>query len=342
MRRGVNIVIAIVSVAASLLLVEAVLRAVGYEYTPLRIEILDKTDWRLHHAFDQKDFVYDPVLLWRPRGGLTFNAQGFRGPDVPSTKRAGELRILALGDSNTLGWGKRRDVSWPHFLGQTLAQVDARFTVINAGAWGYTSFQGVRRFDEALAFEPDLVLVSFGGNDAQRVVVPDATFAGSGIRRLRLDRFLHRTRVGQLVIAMADRLGSSHRDQLVPRVDLDEYRANLRRIVQTGKGRHVTVVLLTRPFIGESPFPNWWKNFAPAYNATTLEVGTQEGVPVIDVYEFFRERPELFIDESHFTEEGHHVMAGLVYEQIKPLLGVPAGSGPPVGRLRLSSDEPAC
>jgi hypothetical protein len=94
-----------VGAPASLLIVEGLLRLVGYSYTPLKIEVIKKNEWRPYHAFQDKNFVYDPALIWRPKIGLSiFNSQGYRGRELAPTKGARELRIFAFGDSNTLGW----------------------------------------------------------------------------------------------------------------------------------------------------------------------------------------------------------------------------------------------
>ncbi len=80
------------------------------------------------------------------------------------------------------------------------------------------------------------------------------------------------------------------------------------------------LILLTRPFIGESPGPWCWKTYAPDYVAATLAVGGEEEVPVVDVYRGFRDNSALFADESHFTEEGHREAAKLIGDAILPLL----------------------
>ena len=91
----------------SLLVVEVFLRSIHYNYSPLRIEVINKSsEWRYYHAFEDKQFVYDPFLIWRPRkGGLpplaaTFNEQGYRGKEIPVVKKPRSFRIFAVGDSN--------------------------------------------------------------------------------------------------------------------------------------------------------------------------------------------------------------------------------------------------
>jgi lysophospholipase L1-like esterase len=294
------------------------LRLAGYSYTPLRIEVSRKNDWRYHHAFRDKHFVYDPVLIWRPKiGSATFNSQGYRGREVAPTKGGKELRIFAFGDSNTLGWSGPTGSNWPGYLQQLFDRTTASVTVVNAGVYGYTSFQGLHHFQDALRLEPDIALISFGANDAHLVTISDSEFVNRPVWR-RIDFLLAQAKLGQLIHASVDRF-SRRQDRLVRRVSLADYTRYLEQMVSLGKTNGIRVVLLTRPFTGSSPDPSWWKNTAPAYNRATIEVGTRTGVPVIDAYAYFEKYPEYFADESHFTEAGHRRMADLVLEQIEPL-----------------------
>ena len=309
------------SIAIALFIAEGALRMVGYTYTPLRITVLTRTDLRMYHAFQQTDFAYDPVLIWRPRNGATiFNAQGYRGVEVPPAKPPGQIRIVTLGDSNTLGWPGEGAPSWPTSLQRIFTERRQPVVVINAGVWGYSSFQGLQRFREMLAFAPDVALVSFGANDGHHVVTSDKDFSERRVRKMRMDEFLHLTRVGQAVLAILDRGGRAAPERLVPRVNLDEYRENLQKMIALGRERNVRLVLLTRPFTGESPSPLWWKHFAPQYNRLTIELGRQEGVPVIDVAGYYQQHPEWMVDESHFNQAGHEAMARLVYDDLERLL----------------------
>jgi lysophospholipase L1-like esterase len=301
--------------AVSLLALEGVLRLADYRYTPLRVQVITKwSEWRYYHAFEDRHFVYDPILIWRPRKGSPFfNEQGYRGKLLPPTKEAGTVRIFAIGDSNTLGWPGDGAPQWPMYLEQLLNQHGRRATVTNAGVYGYTSFQGLRRFKEALSFDPDVVLVSFGCNDAMRVTMSDAEFAGRGIRRNKWDEALLTTRVGQVLLAVLDKLPGRKKETLVPRVSIEEYKANLDEVIRISRARNIEIVLLTRPFTGPSPSPWWWKNFAGDYNDATLEMGSRSDVPVIDVYSHFKGCNDCFVDESHFTEKGMRQMAELIY-----------------------------
>jgi lysophospholipase L1-like esterase len=323
-RKGMRLKLALAmfSVALSVGLVEATLRLTGYDYTPLSIRLEEKTkkeysEWRDYHAFQDEHFTYDPYLIWVPRKDAPgFNSQGYRGKELTAEKKPGSYRIFAIGDSNTLGWVGDDSPNWPKYLEGLLTKEDGRFTVTNAGVYGYTSFQGLRVFKRALRHEPDMVLISFGCNDGMRVTIPDANFLG----RTRWDSTLCKARVGQLVLECADKLFTRGKAALVPRVDVPEYKKNLEEIVRIAKDKHIEVVLLTRPFTGPSQNELWWKNFAPEYNAAAKEVGKGNNVLVIDISSQFEGKDQYFSDEAHFTKEGHERAAHIIYDGIRPLL----------------------
>src|SRR5205823_14641569 len=64
----------------------------------------------------------------------------------------------------------------------------------------------------------------------------------------------------------------------------------------------------------------WWKTFEPDYNAIVTEVARTSGVPSIDIYSHFKDKPELFADEAHFTEAGHRQMAQFIYDNVASVL----------------------
>ena len=308
------------SIAAALLISEGFLSLIDYRYSPMQIMRTEaaatRGDQRYFHSIQDKHFVYDPYLIWRPRALYdVFNSQGYRGKELPPVKASGSYRIFAIGDSNTLGWGKKNGANWPSDLQRLLDGPGDRFTVINAGVWGYSSFQGLRRFSEVVALQPDMVLISFGSNDAHQVIVSDADFAA----RMTLGRLIGWSRVGQAIIAASDRLRRRQDVATVPRVSLREYRENLGAIIQLARANHIIVVLLTRPFIGDAPSGSW-KVRGPAYVRATLEVASTNRVPSVDVYSSFSNKPEYFADESHFTRQGYQLAAQMIYDGIKPLI----------------------
>ncbi|HVN24844.1 MAG TPA: GDSL-type esterase/lipase family protein [Syntrophorhabdales bacterium] len=312
------------SLLIALAITEAALRAIHYSYSPLKIEVKgNPNDWRLKHSFQDRHFVYDPDLIWRPeKNNRVFNAQGYMGKELPAEKNDHEYRIVAIGDSNTLGWFGKERYNWPRYLEELLASRDKTFFVVNAGVWGYASYQGEKRFEESLSLKPDMVLISFGANDAHMVAVSDAEFTTRVFSRYKA--FLYRFRVGQLIIAFLEKAMTqkkeSGKDELVHRVSVEEYKHNLTKIVEISKKNNIVCILLTRPFIGKPHDRLSWKYFAPEYVKATVEVGKETGAPVVDIYSYFKDKEQYFADESHFNEDGHKFAAKVIYDQIESLL----------------------
>ena len=313
----------VISLLLALVICEHILRVVGYEYRPVSIDVGSTEDARYYHLFGSDHFTYDPDLIWKPRPGAdVFNAEGFRGPLMGESKPLGRLRIVAIGDSNTLGWAGPTGPNWPQALGRMLEERGIAADVINGGVWGYSSLQGLARLRQVLEYAPDLVLVSFGSNDAVQVAIPDRRFAGKSERRRAFEGWFNHYRLGQLTTAVANvtRRGGA---ALESRVRLDEYRVNLERMIELAEARDVQLVFVTRPFELQIPNDVWWKNFGNDYNVMTATVAVESAVPLVDFYSHFKGRREYFADESHFTAQGHDLAARIVLAELGPLLGKP-------------------
>jgi len=376
--------------------------------------------------------------MWAPRRNhLVFNSQGLRGEEIGHKKGEREYRIFAIGDSNTLGWIGEDGSNWPMYLEEILTEKrkDRDFIVINAGVYGYTSFQGLRRLKQILPLKPDMVLISFGGNDAHTVYMSDEEFYNkvSSVYNPLLFKF----RMGQLLIAFREKVVAlKHRQKkvLVHRVSVEEYKRNLLEMINICRENNIRCILLTRPYINRvsrgyvlnqflnspefkgvcenyrgridrfvrdicsalledkeqqsinpciktllveahdcgaairalftstefvdgdvrdeeylrllyrmllrrSPDPGgysfwlrqlkgselpedsmWWRRFAPLYYEATIEVAENSGVPLIDVYSYFKDKEDYFADESHFNEGGHRLAARFLYDQLSPII----------------------
>lgn len=87
------------------------------------------------------------------------------------------VRILALGDSLTAGYGL---VSEEGFTSQLQALLRSRghaVEIINGGVSGDTTTGGRARLDWALADQPDAVILALGANDGLRAIDPQLTRA---------------------------------------------------------------------------------------------------------------------------------------------------------------------
>lgn len=82
------------------------------------------------------------------------------------------IRILALGDSLTAGYGLAAEAGFPAQLEQALKTEGYDVLVINAGVSGDTSAGGLARLDWALADKPHMAIVELGANDGLRGLDP--------------------------------------------------------------------------------------------------------------------------------------------------------------------------
>jgi lysophospholipase L1-like esterase len=96
------------------------------------------------------------------------NSRGFRDREFPLEKPAGELRVIALGDSFTYGQGVRQDDAWPQVLERSIAaERKGPVEVVNGGfCSGHTpQYYAPWLATDGLAFQPDLVIVGLCLND---------------------------------------------------------------------------------------------------------------------------------------------------------------------------------
>jgi len=161
------------------------------------------------------DRLPDPELKFRNRPNfaatyegveLRFNEYGLRDDPI-GPKACGEYRIVALGDSQTMGWGAPREVIWTVGLSRALSERLGRpVRVINTGVPGYESRQEYRYLlRQGYQLDPDLVLLLYVENDVDIDDEPydpwsEARLAGRPlkeqvpllIRKLRLYQLLFR------------------------------------------------------------------------------------------------------------------------------------------------------
>ena len=101
---------------------------------------------------------------------------------------AAPIRILALGDSLTAGYGLGPGEGFTEQLEKALKDAGHDVVIINAGVSGDTAEGGLARLDWSLGDGADAVIVELGANDMLRGFNPDAT-------RAALDTIL--TRIGE-------------------------------------------------------------------------------------------------------------------------------------------------
>lgn len=107
------------------------------------------------------------------------------------------LRLLALGDSLTAGYGLPADQAFPARLEAALRAAGHPVEVINAGVSGDTTAGGLARLDWALGGRPpQFAIVELGANDALRGLEPGRAYDN-------LDRIIARLKAQGVRVLLA-------------------------------------------------------------------------------------------------------------------------------------------
>jgi lysophospholipase L1-like esterase len=207
-------------------------------------------------------------------------------------------KIVAFGDSVTLGArpGVTEYQTFRNLLQEKLKQQGLNVEVANAGIGGDNTRTALARLDrDVLSEKPDLVTVMFGVNDAAMV-------DGGPVARTE------------------------------PRVSLDEYRSNLKAIIERIRGARAKVLLCTpTPMSRKYLYANLGayaeheeiNYMVRQYAQAAREVAQQENVPLFDAFSLFLDRPDgldLIEDGNHPYVKGHALIAEGLLETVAGLL----------------------
>lgn len=191
-------------------------------------------------------------------------------------------RIVTLGDSITQGGGRPGGYVW--LINEYLRAIypEQKIEVINAGISGHKSNDMLARFQrDVLDKKPDVVTISVGINDVWHGFTKEHP-AGYGPRR----------------------------------VPLDQYRANVEKMIQAAQNAGVKVVLLTTTIFEDQP--NSPRNLrVQGYNDALRSLARRYDVPVADQYRAFMEAwsrggEKLTSDQVHMAPAGDRLMARTV------------------------------
>jgi len=175
-RLAANLALSFVSIAVSLVLAEMGLRL----FRPVQYLKPPDPARRLH----PEESLYRPSSV----PGLTYemapgrnglfegmhvrtNAYGLRGPEI-APESSHPIRLAALGDSFTFGFGVEEKDTYPslvqEFLNQRSSELQGRCEVLNFGVVGYSSRdEAVVLERKALAFHPRGIIIGYVLNDPE-------------------------------------------------------------------------------------------------------------------------------------------------------------------------------
>lgn len=307
--------------------------------------------------------VYDMVTYFRPHptlhwvvrpnlhdfdnlkggGRIDTNADGMREVTVPREKPDGEYRVLVLGDSSNFGHGVEGDEVWSSVLGTLVPKV----TVLNGATPGWTTYQAVEFLRETgLAYRPDMVIAGFNNDPGPEYISDRDRVPGGAVRAANrlLFRFetylltrevlLSIVRHGSAQYVKRDagdeplygKLSAEESAGLIPRVSLDDFRANLAALDELAP----ELVWVNMPINRSEPeLVERYVN--PTYREAARTLAEERGFRLVDVdMRWLRTRETGLFQDGHVfhpNAAGHRRMAEQIAQEVfEPSQVV---SGPP-------------
>jgi lysophospholipase L1-like esterase len=285
-------------------------------------------------------FEGDPLLLWRLKPNLknvvwdytvlSTNGEGVRADYPTRAKPPGAFRIVCLGDSVTFGyrvptvWPERPteyDPTWlpfPMLIENELRAANANrpIEVFPMAVPGYTSHQGLawltRDIDE---LQPDVVIVSFGWNDASMSDNPDREAIRTDWYPVTVRWLIdHSQALAHATSWLRNRNSPTTKSQRrpQPRVSEDEYVANIKSIVQMAQSHQAKVIVIGAPYRDSATNPAEAARMMK-YRSHLRAVMGQSNVPYLEVLELTEAASSVnegfFGELIHPNHMGHRLLA---------------------------------
>ncbi len=265
----------------------------------------------------------DPDTVWTLRPGdtevlgarTTISSAGLRGPER-GPKPAGTRRVAFLGDSSVFGVL----VDDPHTFPEQLERLLPGIESLNGGVPGFSSEQGLRRLDDLLPLQPDLLVVATLWSDNNfDAFVDRELLAGRASFGARFAEGLLHTQTFRAAATLAGvraqpiGWGLLGQDTLLGkrRVALDDYAANLDALVTRAEasGAETLFLILANEEDLDHPDRAWaWD----PYRAAMRDAARRHGTDVVDVPAAWRATGlgrALLVDAMHPSRDGHRVIA---------------------------------
>ena len=323
-----------------LLLVEVIARVAFPRVESLELFVATPQQ-RMQVAGPQQSSIFegDPLLLWRLKPNLdhaiwdftvvSTNAQHFRADYPIGPKPAGTFRIVCLGDSVTFGYRvppvwpdkpKDYDPEWqpfPMLLEKELRKTNPnrQIEVFPMAVPGYTTHQGLAWLRRDIDYlKPDLVIASFGWNDASVSDVADRQAIDTRWFPVTIRWLIDHSQV----FARATRWLRSRKTATprvvapVPRVSESEYIENFNAIVNLARSHQAAVIVIGAPYRDSTTNPPE-AELMTRYRASLKSAMQQSQTPYLEILELTEAAGTVnqgfFGELIHPNHIGHRLMA---------------------------------
>ncbi|MFN7974066.1 MAG: hypothetical protein U0166_17255 [Acidobacteriota bacterium] len=185
----------------------------------------------------------------------------------PKKRPAGELRIVAVGDSAVFGYPRGGPIAFPYQLGERVraAHPELQVRVINLGVPGYDVRRTVKALREALTYEPSAVVLYSGHNEyLRRFALESLSHMGPTVRmRQRLSKLRLYQLLGRMLAPVTGRVAgvidvsdaaremekfegfSKPRTELETRLVTERFRNNVQLAIDAARAAKVPLILCT-------------------------------------------------------------------------------------------------
>lgn len=303
---------------------ETVVRSIAPKSDPVRLGVKLENSARRYGLRPNTRSMQTGVLV-------ETNSLGFREKEYPVERSPGVRRIVVLGDSYTLGVGVEFPETFTKRLEARLNRAGGAVEVINFGVSGYNTVMELATFREVAAqFRPDLVIVAYVPNDAERVG-PAGELQGDGSaqsilniahQRLRDTSMLYRylsPKIGTAFRLFDARYAVGATNQILRSYDegapgwIESRRALLDIAGEAQKIGAPTLVVVLPMMVDFATSP-----FGPAHERIT-QFCKDHGIDVLDLLpRFERERASdlvVFLD-GHPNSRAHRIFADGIFHHL--------------------------
>ncbi len=333
----------------------------GLRLSPLHLYLTDDGyGWgkQYHHLYGWElvpnyrgtyfDWVTDKPGEVNPeyRRTIAINSSGFRDDEeTPMEKPDNTVRIFTLGDSITFGWGVESTGTFAKLLQKRLNESSSKtnYQVINAGIVGFTSYQGVRLLKHKLIkYNPDIIVVAYGGTNyvLSHATDRESMKVGSAVLT-KIANFGRKLHIYRGLKEVSLRLNKVEKEGRKRRVSSEDFRNDLRELIEISEENGVGVVLMTiqsnvltgqvaKWTVGNRSYSNSGEEVIIEHkqiNDIIREIANEKKAVLVDIAEKFNHlkttenkklfyRPEDAWDDYHPNYEGNEVIAEELFRAI--------------------------
>ena len=253
--------------------------------------------------------VYTDGYQYRvPYFKVETNKEGLRGREFEREKSEDTIRILAIGDSHTFGWGVNKSDRYTTKTETHLNNsLDKNVEIINAGVSGW----GIREFknfylERGISYKPDFVLVNIAFHDVLSIEKQRELRAEAEQRVLEENEDANEREIVEK--------RNSLKEDYMENIDADntEFEDNLNKIKQAAEKNNSSLLLFeerTGPEWRHKLYGQWAEN---------------NSVPLIEhpekLSELSNNEKTLEGPDNHFNKESHKILANTLTENLENIL----------------------